>query len=89
MLKFLNGLTKMANGNGKFGKWALGLGTLFAAGWVGWVSSGVIRAEVREARLCAVEKIIEKMDQSVRDLANLNERLNRLVKQLEEEHDTP
>ena len=59
--------------------------------WVGWVSSAIVRAEVRESRLCAVEAIIVKMQTSIDDLANIRdamklqtEAMQNVIKKLEE-----
>ena len=59
--------------------------------WVGGVSTGIIRAEVREARLIAVEAIVVKMQTSVEDLANIRdamkhqtEAMQNIIKKLEE-----
>jgi len=59
--------------------------------WIGWVSSAIVRAEVRESRLCAVEAIVVKMQTSVEDLANIRDSMKRqteamenIIKKLEE-----
>jgi len=59
--------------------------------WIGGVSTGIIRAEVREARLIAVEAIVVKMQTSVEDLANIRdamkhqtEAMQNIIKKLEE-----
>jgi len=59
--------------------------------WIGGVSTGIIRAEVRESRLIAVEAIVVKMQKSVDDLANIRdtmkiqtETMQNVIKKLEE-----
>ena len=59
--------------------------------WIGGVSTGIIRAEVRESRLIAVEAIVVKMQTSVDDLANIRdamkiqtEAMQAVIKKLEE-----
>jgi len=57
--------------------------------WIGGVSTAVIRAEVREARLCAVETIVKDMQTSVKDLGQIrdtmkeqNTALEQIIKKL-------
>jgi len=59
--------------------------------WIGGVSTAVIRAEVREARLCAVEAVVVKLQSSVEDLADIRdamklqtEAMQDIIKKLEE-----
>ena len=59
--------------------------------WIGGVSTGIIRAEVRESRLIAVEAIVVKMQTSVQDLANIRDAMKQqteamqdIIKKLEE-----
>jgi len=51
--------------------------------WIGWVSSAIVRAEVREARLCAVENVVAKMQTSVEDLANIRDAMKQQTKAME------
>jgi len=51
--------------------------------WVGGVSTAVIRAEVRESRLIAVEAIVVKMQRSVEDLANIRDAMKRQTEAME------
>ena len=57
--------------------------------WIGGVSTAVIRAEVREARLCAVETIVKDMQTSIKDLGQIrdtmkeqNTALEQIIKKL-------
>jgi len=59
--------------------------------WIGWVSSAIVRAEVRESRLVAVEKMVNQIQTSVKDLADIrdsmkdqNKALEDVIKKLEE-----
>ena len=51
--------------------------------WVGGVSTAVIRAEVRESRLIAVEAIVVKMQRSVEDLANIRDAMKQQTKAMQ------
>ena len=51
--------------------------------WIGGVSTGIIRAEVREARLIAVEAVVVKMQTSVDDLANIRDAMKRQTEAME------
>ena len=51
--------------------------------WIGGVSTGIIRAEVRESRLIAVEAIVAKMQTSVQDLANIRDAMKRQTEAME------
>ena len=41
--------------------------------WIGWVSSAIVRAEVREVRLSNVENIVKDMQTSVKDLGQIRD----------------
>ena len=73
------------NSNGKVGRWALYVIGVITAAWIIAVSGGLIRAEVREARLCAIEKIVDSMKKSVDDLSNIRDDLRELVRRLNED----
>uniref|UniRef100_A0A6M3KZM4 Uncharacterized protein n=1 Tax=viral metagenome TaxID=1070528 RepID=A0A6M3KZM4_9ZZZZ len=51
--------------------------------WIGGVSTGIIRAEVRESRLIAVEAIVVKMQTSVEDLANIRDAMKQQTKAMQ------
>ena len=57
--------------------------------WIGWVSSAIVRAEVREVRLSNVENIVKDMQTSVKDLGQIrdtmkeqNTALEQIIKKL-------
>ena len=50
--------------------------------WIGWVSSAIVRAEVREVRLSHVEAIVRDMQASVKDLRQIKNDLEIIVKKL-------
>ena len=50
--------------------------------WIGWVSSAIVRAEVREVRLSNVETIVKDMQTSIKDLRQIKNDLEIIVKKL-------
>lgn len=86
---FFVGVNYMANGNGngRLGKWALGILATLTVAWIIAVSGGLIRAEIRETRLCAIEKMVESLDKSVEDLSTIRDQLKKLVERLDKEHE--
>lgn len=73
----------MASDNGKVAKIAGVVIGGVALLWIGGVSTAVIRAEVREARLCAVETMVSKMQTSVENLASIRDTMQKQIEALD------
>lgn len=63
----------MKNGT-TLNKWILGILAVITVGWIAWVSNGIVAAQVREEKICAlkesimrIERIVERLDRNIRN----------------------